>query len=505
MIKGNVKATVGGVHLLTGQDLAAVAPFVNGELVPSYSDNTFEIRDPASGRKLIDIPAGSPIDAERAARSSRESFLDGRWSMTPPSAKKRTLIRWAELIEADASRLDALDALEMGKPVNVPIFNAKAAADLLRFNAEAIDKCPGDVLTTDAGSTVLQSRKPRGVIAAIVPWNFPTYSAMLKAGPALAAGNSVVLKPSELASQSALRLAKLAVESGVPPGVLNVLTGCGEIVGRSLAEHPQVDMITFTGSTAVGRLMLQYAGASNMKVISLECGGKSPHIVFDDGIDVDVVADSIARSICLNQGQVCSVGSRVLVQNSLEERLVQKITSALGNIKVGDPQLKETTYGPLVSASQMGKVMAHIEAGAAAGADMVYGGSRLLAESGGYFVEPTVFVNVPQLSNLAQEEIFGPVLSIMRFRTVEEAIQLAAGTPYGLAAYVWTTQITVGFKLSSALQTAVTMINATAVTGEGPGHGFSGEPSGLSGVGVEGGIAGLEAYMRRQTTWLNHG
>ncbi|MHB8815177.1 MAG: aldehyde dehydrogenase family protein [Steroidobacteraceae bacterium] len=504
MTKGNV-TTIGKESLLTARDLVSVGPFVDGKPVQSLSDSTFEIREPASGKTLMVIPAGCSDDAERAVRSSRGSYLDCRWSNTPPTAKKRILNLWAELIEADASRLDALDAIEMGKPVSVPIFNAKAAAGLLRFNAEAIDKCPGDVLTSDSASTVIQSRKPRGVVAAIVPWNFPTYSGILKAAPALAAGNSVVLKPSELASQSALRLAKLAVEAGVPPGVFNVLTGRGEIVGRALAEHPQIDMITFTGSTAVGRLMLQYAGTSNMKVVSAECGGKSPHIVFDDGVDVDAAADGIARAICFNQGQVCSVGSRVLVQDSVEDRLVQKIIDTLKDIRVGDPQLKDTTYGPLVSEAQMSKVLAHIDAGAAGGADMVYGGSRLLPETGGYFVEPTVFVNVPQHSNLAQEEIFGPVLSVVRFRNLEEAIRLAAATPYGLAAYVWTAQIAVGFKLSNALQTAVTMVNAAPVTSEGPGYGFSGEPYGLSGVGIEGGIAGLETYMRRQTTWFNHG
>ena len=504
MTKENI-TTSASENLLTARDLAPVAPFVDGKPVQSLSDNAFEIREPASGKKLMAIPAGCPDDAERAVRSSRGSFLDGRWCKTAPSAKKRILNRWAELIEANASRLDALDAIEMGKPVTVPIFNGKAAAGFLRFNAEAIDKCPGDVLTSDSASTVIQNRKPRGVIAAIVPWNFPTYSAVLKAAPALAAGNSVVLKPSELASQSALQLAELAIEAGVPPGVLNVLTGCGEIVGRALAEHPQIDMITFTGSAAVGRLILQYAGASNMKVVSAECGGKSPHIVFDDGIDVEAAADSIARAICLNQGQVCSVGSRVLVQDSIEKRLVQKIIALLEDIRVGDPQLKETTYGPLVSETQMGKVLAHIKVGASAGAEMVYGGSRLLPESGGYYVEPTVFINVPERCNLAQEEIFGPVLSVLRFRNLEEAIRLAAGTPYGLAAYAWTTQLTVGFKLSNALQTGVTMVNAVPVTGEGPGYGFSGEPYGLSGVGVEGGVAGLETYMRRQTTWFNHG
>lgn len=497
-------AGIDGERLLTASDLVAVGPFVDGKPIASASTNAFEVREPASGRKLLEIPMGSSDDAERAVRASRATFLDGRWSKVAPSEKKRILHRWADLIETHASRLDALDALEMGKPVGTPVFNARAAAGFLRFNAEALDKCLGQVLTSDSASTVIQTRVPRGVVAAIVPWNFPIYNSLLKVGPALAAGNSVVLKPSELASQTALLLASLALDAGIPPGVFNVVPGLGETVGRALAEHMDVNMVTFTGSSAVGRLIMQYAGRSNMKFVGAECGGKSPHIVFDDGVDIEGVSESIARSICLNQGQVCSVGSRLLVQDSIEESLVQRIISKLEGIDVGNPQLRKTTYGPLVSEAQLKKVMAHIDAGIASGADLVYGGSRLLEETGGYFIEPAVFVNVPEQSSLAQEEIFGPVLSVFTFSSCEEAVRLATSTEYGLAAYVWTSQLAVGFNVSGALQTALTMVSAAPVTGEGAGHGFSGEPCGLSGIGIEGGLAGLEAYMRRQTTWFAH-
>lgn len=497
--------TICGEKLLTAHDLVPVAPFIDGQPAESRSEGILEIREPASGRRLMTIPAGSLDDVERAVRSAKTSLLDGRWRKTPPSVKKRILHRWADLVEAHISRLDALDAIEMGKPVSVPVFNAKAAVGFLRFNAEALDKCRGEVLTSDNSSTVIKTLVPRGLVAAIVPWNFPSYNCLLKIAPALAAGNSVILKPSELACQSALVLAKLGLDAGLPPGLLNVIPGSGEIVGKALAEHMDVDMVTFTGSSAVGKLIVQYAGRSNMKVVSAECGGKSPHIVFDDGVDIEAIADSVARSICLNQGQVCSVGSRLLVQDSLEERLIQRILTRFGDIRVGDPQLKRTTFGPLVSEEQMRRVLAHIEAGSAAGADLVYGGSRLLKESGGYFVEPTVFVNVPEDSGLAREEIFGPVLSVFRFRNLDEAVRLAAATTYGLAAYVWTTQLSVGFKLCNVLQTALTMVSGVPVRGEGPGYGFSGEPYGLSGIGVEGGVAGLETFMRRQTTWFNHG
>jgi hypothetical protein len=285
-------------------------------------------------------------------------------------------LRWADLIERQAVRLDALDALEMGKPVGVQAFNARLAAEFVRFNAELADKIQGETFTSDSSSTVIQRRIPRGVVAAIVPWNFPTFNVVLKAAPALAAGNSVVLKPSELASQAALVLADLALEAGLPPGVLNVVPGRGDTVGRCLAEHMDVDMVTFTGSSAVGKLIVQYAGRSNMKVVSAECGGKSPHIVFDDGLDLDLVAGHIAHAIVLNQGQVCSVGSRLLVERGAERPLLEKITAHLAKVVAGDPQLPATSYGPVASQGQMERVLSYIAAAKAEGAELVLAGDE---------------------------------------------------------------------------------------------------------------------------------
>lgn len=490
---------------LTVADMTRVAPLIDGRLVQPEVDQVFVTYNPTSGKKLAEIPVGCAADADKAVGAARRSFLKGTWRHAAPSQRKAILARWADLIERAAARLDALDALEMGKPISIPAFNASAAAALLRFNAEALDKFAGDVLSSDRYSTVIQKRVPRGVVAAIVPWNFPTYNILLKVAPALAAGNSVVLKPSELASQSALALARLAMDAGLPTGVLNVVPGCGGTVGKALAEHMDVDMLTFTGSTAVGKLILQCAGASNMKVVSVECGGKSPHIVFDDGLDLDAVAGSVAGMMVLNQGQVCSVGSRLLVQDALQERLVQKIISQVEKIVTGDPQDSTTTYGPLVSRPQLDKVMSYIAAGSAAGADLVHGGSRMLEHGGGYFIEPAVFVNVPEDSRVAQEEIFGPVLSVLSFVDVDEAVRLANATCYGLAAYVWTSRTTTAFRVGNAINAGYVLINALAPVGEGPGVGFSGEPFGLSGVGIEGGVAGLASYARRQTFWFNHG
>jgi len=485
--------------------LSAVRPFVDGQAVPSAGDLVLRPVNPATGEALRTVPAGVTADADLAVASARRTVEEGAWSRAAPGERKAVLNRWAQLIADDGVALDAADAVEMGKPVRLAAFNAGAAAGLVRFNAEAVDKCLGAVLPSDHPSTVVQMRMPRGVVAAITPWNFPTYNAVLKAAPALAAGNSVVLKPSELATESALRLAKLALEAGLPPGVFNVVPGRGETVGRALAEHMDVDMVTFTGSSDVGKLMLQAAGASNMKAVLTECGGKSPHIVFDDGLDLDLVAANIAATLSANSGQICSVGSRLLVQDTIEEVLTQKIVACLQAIRPGDPLDPETTYGPLASRAQLDRVTRHLDAADQDGADLVHGGERILQDTGGYFVQPAVFVNVPQDSRLAREEVFGPVLAVLSFKDADEAVRLAKNTPYGLAAYVWTGRLSVGFQMSKALQTAITVVNGRPEGTLGAGFGYSGEPAGLSGLGVEGGVAGLESYMRRQTVWFNHG
>jgi 4-(gamma-glutamylamino)butanal dehydrogenase len=490
---------------LTSADLVEVSPLVEGRPVPSESVELLTTHNPASGEPLSRFAAGCAADVDKAVTAARRTYANGAWRHTPPSAKKKTLSRWADLIERHAARLDALDALEMGKPVVVRAFSASMAAELVRFNAEVADKIQGETFASDSSSTVIQRRVPRGVVAAIVPWNFPTFNVVLKVAPALAAGNSVVLKPSELASQAALVLAGLALEAGLPPGVLNVVPGRGNIVGRTLAEHMDVDMVTFTGSSAVGKLIVQYAGQSNMKVVSAECGGKSPHVVFDDGLDLDAVAGHIAHAIVLNQGQVCSVGSRLLVERGVERPLLERIIPHLAKVVAGDPQLPTTTYGPVASQGQMERVLSHVSAARAEGAELAHGGSRILEDSGGYFVQPTVYTKVSERSRLAQEEIFGPVLAVMGFRDTDDAIRLANGTCYGLSAYVWTSRAQTAFRVANAVNAGYTLVNAIAPRGEGPGMAISGEPYGLSGMGVEGGKAGVESYMRRHTVWFNHG
>ena len=488
----------------SGDRSPPVTLFIEGMASQSASDDAVETINPSTGQHLLAIPAGSAVDVDRAVVSSRRAFEDGRWSEAPPSQKKSILHKFADLIEADAAELDAMDAGEMGKPVGLASGNAAEAAALVRFNAECVDKLGGNVFGSDKKSLVLQRRVPRGVVAAIVPWNFPTYVAALKIAPALAAGNCIVLKPSELSSRSALYLARLALQAGIPPGVFNVVPGLGETVGRALGVHMDIDMIAFTGSTEVGKAMLCYAGQSNMKAVQTECGGKSPQIVFADGVDLDAVSESIAGGMLTNQGQVCSLGSRLVVQQAIQASLLEKITARIQNVVMGNALDPRTTFGPLASKKQYSRVMQYVDWASEDGAHLIVGGKRALLKSGGYFVEPTLFNNVSPNARIAQEEVFGPVLAAIPFTDETEAIRIANGTKFGLWAYVWTTDLSTGMRMAKGIRSAV-MVNATATTGEGAGYATSWEPGGQSGIGVESGLAGLEGYMRRQLVWFSHG
>jgi acyl-CoA reductase-like NAD-dependent aldehyde dehydrogenase len=482
----------------------ATGPFVDGVVAHSTDDSTVEVVNPSNGRRLKPIPAGSEADVDRAVASARRAFEDGRWSEAPPSFRKNALHAWARLIEQHAAALDALDAEEMGKPIATKLANAAMAGGLARFYAEAVDKVMGDVYISDKSSFVTQRRVPRGVVGAVTPWNFPTVNAMRKLGPALAAGNCIVLKPSELASRSAMRLARLAIEAGIPAGVLNVVPGVGETVGRALGLHRDVDLLTFTGSTEVGKWMMQYSGQSNLKAVIAECGGKSPQIVFDDGVDLNAAGDAIARFLLTNQGQICSVGSRLLVERSVEKTLLEKIAARMRQIVMGDALDPRTTFGPLVSAKQCARVMQYIESARSDKAELVTGGRRALPDTGGFFIEPTVFRNVSPSARIAQEEIFGPVLAVTAFDNEEDAIRIANGTKYGLSAYVWTADLSRGMRMAKAIRSTVT-INAVAPMGEGAGHMSSSEPFRESGIGAETGLAGMESYMRRHLICFNHG
>jgi acyl-CoA reductase-like NAD-dependent aldehyde dehydrogenase len=481
--------------------MASLNNFIGGRSCPSHGTATLAVTTPFSGKAIYGMPAGDVRDVGAAVAAAAEAFQDRRWDGLAPSLRKRILLRWADLIEAQAGALDDLDAEDMGKPVSVSAFNARSAASLLRFNAESIDKVFGQTLPSAQRSLVLQRWAPRGVVAAITPWNFPTYNAVLKVAPALAAGNTVVLKPSELSPRSALELARLAIEAELPAGALNIVLGKGEIVGKALSLHHGVNMMSFTGSTEVGKLVLGYAAQSNMKPVLAECGGKSPHVVTDDGVDLDAVAAMVSASITTNQGQWCSVGSRLIVAESIVDRLVEKVVRGFERLVPGDPQNSRTTFGPLASARQCERVVSYIEDARRNGARVISGGPAL-SESAGCFVAPTVVIAASADDPICQNEVFGPVLSVLTFSDLDEAIRLANSTAFGLLAYVWTSDIATGMKLSEGIRSSV-LLNAALPSSEGPGHGFSSEPVGESGMGMEGGVEGLKSYLRRQTVWVN--
>jgi acyl-CoA reductase-like NAD-dependent aldehyde dehydrogenase len=486
----------------SGQGTRLWAPFIDGRHIEASPSAPIEVINPSTEVLLHQLPEGSKEDVDACVLSARRAADDGRWSNVKLSCRKQVLLDWAERIASDPL-LDRLDAEEMGKPVGLARANAKSAASLLRFHAEAVDKVAGVMLPSGPGSFVADRLRPMGVVGAIVAWNFPTYNALLKLAPALAAGNSVVLKPSELATRSAVRLAEIAREVGVPDGVFNVLPGRGEITGRGLALHSQVDMISFTGSTVVGRKMLEYSARSNMKKVVAECGGKGAHIVFDDCANVDETAAAIADLILSNQGQICSTGSRVIVHRSIEVALLDRLVTAFSQVKVGVATDSSTTFGPLASRVQRERTLDYIRQGLADGAELLTGGSVHPGAREGFFVEPTIFRRVPPHSSIAQQEIFGPVLSVLTFETEQQAIALANGTVYGLLNYVWTTALGRALRLADSIKSPL-LVNAGLPSGEGPGHALSVEPWGESGVGVEGGVRGLESYMRRQLVWFNH-
>lgn len=481
--------------------------FIEGKEISSEASSDNErlaITNPSNGRMLYELHCGTAETIAQAVSSSRQAFEDGRWSDQAPAFRKRALLRLATLIQDRAAELDALDAEEMGKPISTAFCNAHSAGEFVRFYAEAADKVQGDVFGSDKHSYVTQRRIPYGVVAAIAPWNFPTFCAVLKAAPALAAGNCVVLKPSEMSSRSSGLIARLAFEAGLPPGVLNVVPGLGATIGPALVSHEDVDMVTFTGSTNVGRQILQYAALSNMKPVLAECGGKSPHIVFDDGVDIDAASMAIAGAILTNQGQICSVGTRLLVQRSIQSRMVEAIAAQMKAVAIGDALDPQTSFGPIASAKQCARVMGYIEGAMSAGTPLATGGKRTCVDTGGFYVEPTLFYDVSPEARIAQEEIFGPVLSVIPFDSEDEAVRIAKGTGYGLAATIWTASLTAGMRLAKALRSSV-VVNAEHQKGEGAGFAASHEPTGLSGFGAEGGLAGMESYMRRQLMWFNHG
>ncbi len=473
--------------------------FIDGKYVDAASGQTFDCINPATGAVIAKIAACDKEDVDRAVAAARRAFEAGQWSRMAPAQRKRCLLKLAELMLKHAGELALLETLDMGKPIrDSSSIDVPAAANCIAWNGEAIDKLYDQVAPTDPNVVAIIAREPLGVVGAVVPWNFPLLMGCWKIGPALATGNSMVLKPAEQSPLTAIRLAELVLEAGIPEGVFNVLPGFGETAGQAIGLHMDVDAVAFTGSTEVGKYFLQYAGRSNMKHVSLECGGKTPHIVMADCPDLEAAARAAAFGIFFNQGEVCNAGSRLLVDASIKDAFLAKVVEVGKRLQPGDPLDPKTRMGAIVDKTQLERVLGYIEAGKKEGAELKMGGKRARAETGGYYVEPTVFDKVDNRMKIAREEIFGPVLSTISFKDPEEAVRIGNDTIYGLAAAVWTRDINTAHRTAKALRAGVVWVNCFD---EGdmstPFGGFK-----QSGFGRDKSVHALSKYTELKTTWI---
>lgn len=475
--------------------------FINGAWSDAENNAVFDNLNPATGSLLNKIAACSAGDVDRAVKAARAAFEKGSWNGLEPKERKRILLRFAGLVEENATELALLDSIDAGKPLwDCENLDLPDVVNNIRWYAEAIDKVFGKISPTDDGNLGLIVREAVGVVGMVLPWNFPAGTLSWKIGPALASGNSIVVKPAELASLSTLRIAELALEAGIPAGVFNVVPGLGHVTGKALGLHPDVDMLTFTGSTEVGRHFLRYSADSNLKKVVLECGGKSPQIIMDDVDDrIDLIAENLAGAAFWNMGQNCTCGSRILVHSSVKDVFVAALIKATDQWKVGQPTDRSTKLGPLIEASALKRVLDAIETAKAQGAKIVAGGYQALLESGGWFVEATIIDDVKPGMAIAQDEIFGPVVAVLSFDTEEEAVRLANDTPYGLAATVFSNDINVAVRMARKVQAGTVAVN-------GYGEGDISTPFGgykTSGFGgYDKGLEAFDQYTQLKTIWV---
>ncbi|WP_327582858.1 aldehyde dehydrogenase [Nonomuraea sp. NBC_00507] len=460
---------------------------------------TFKVVSPRDGRILGEVADAGQAEVDRAVAAARHAFDHGPWPRLAPADRGRALLRLADLMEERRADLALTISLEMGKPIKDAYeIELRAAISTFRWYGQLAGKLTDESPHTAPDALALVTREPAGVVGAVVPWNFPLTIASWKVAPALAAGCTVVLKPSELSPLSALMLARLASEAGLPAGVLNVVAGDGPVAGRALGLHPDVDVLAFTGSTTVGRHFLHYAADSNLKRVWLELGGKSPNIILPDAPDLDRAAATAAWGIFFNQGEMCTAPSRLLVHSSIAERITEAVVEHARALRVGDPLDPATEMGALVGQAHLDKVLGHVRTGADEGARLRTGGSRILTGTGGSYLEPTVFDRVTPGMRLAREEIFGPVLSVLTFDDVEEAVELANATDYGLAAGLWTADLSTAHKVSRALRAGTVWVNCYE---EGdltvPFGGMK-----QSGNGRDKSAHALEKYTELKTTWI---
>jgi 4-(gamma-glutamylamino)butanal dehydrogenase len=487
------------IDLLRHNPVPSRQLFIAGKWSGAEGGAVLEALSPLNGKKLADISEASSADVDRAVKAARKSFASGVWSRAAPAERKKVLFKIAALIEKHVLELAVLGVRDNGTEISMALkAEPGSAAGTFRYYAEALDKVSGEIAPTPETVLGLVHREAIGVVGAIVPWNFPLMIGAWKVAPALAAGNSVVLKPAELASLSWLRLAELCAEAGLPEGVLNVVTGRGQITGEALALHMDVDVLAFTGSGMVGRKLLQYAGQSNLKRVYLELGGKSPNIVFADAANLDQAAKVSAAGIFRNSGQVCVAGSRLLVEKSIHKDFAAKVAAFASNMKVGDPLDLKTESGAVTSLDQLQKNLGHVSTAVKQGAALVTGGQRIHEETGGYYMSPAILDDVRPDMTVAQEEVFGPVLSVIPFEDEADALRIANGTAYGLASAVWTANLSRAHRMVRGINAGVVHVNTYGgadVTVPMGGHKQSGN-------GHDKSLHALDKYTNLKTAWI---
>lgn len=475
--------------------------FIDGRFVAAASGRTYSSVNPATGELLTEVAQCGTDDVDRAVAAARRQADGGEWSRISPSDRKHILIRFADLIAENVAELALTESIDAGKPIADTLEgDIPETADCIRWHAEAIDKVYDQVAPTGRDSVAMITREPVGVVGAVIPWNYPAQMAAWKLGPVLATGNAVVIKPASQTALSLLRMAELGAEAGLPDGVLNVLPGPGDVLGEAIGRHLDIDAVAFTGSTEVGRKFLHWSAETNLKRVVLELGGKSPQVVMADAPNLDDIEEEIANAIFWNMGENCSAGSRLIVHRSRRDELLDRLVQRVQRTWiVGDPLDPSTRIGPMITKSHMDRVLAYIETGRAENARVVVGGGAAQTSQGGFYVEPTIFADATNDMRIAQEEIFGPVLTTIDFATEEEAIAIANDTPYGLAASLYTTDVSRAHRMARALKAGTVSVNAysegdlTTPFGGFKASGFGGHDKSLH---------AHDQYTELKTIWL---